>query len=172
MDIEGDIILRDMESADSQLLEKTFMHINHSTYTSYYEEMLSGESELIIALYNGELAGYAKLDWENEELEEENIPVIKELHVIEGYRNKGIASRLMDELEKRAATKSQYCAIGVGLSETYEAAQHLLAKRGYEPDGRGVFYIEPGLVHDELEVYDNQALMMIKQLDEITVSHR
>lgn len=167
MDIEGDIILRDMEDADSQLLEKTFMHINHSTYTSYYEEMLSGECELIIALYKGELAGYAKLDWDNEELEEENIPVIKELHVIEGYRNKGIASRLMDELEKRAATKSQYCAIGVGLSETYEAAQYLLAKRGYEPDGRGIFYIEPGLVHDELEVDDNQALMMIKQLDEM-----
>ncbi len=167
MDIEGDIILRDMEGADSQLLEKTFMHINHSTYTSYYEELLSGESELIIALYSGELAGYAKLDWKDEELEEENIPVIKELHVIEDYRNKGIASRLMDELEKRAATKSQYCAIGVGLSETYEAAQHLLAKRGYEPDGRGIFYIEPGFIHDELEVDDNQALMMIKKLDEI-----
>ncbi len=167
MDIEGDIILRDMESADSQLLEKTFMHTNHSTYTSYYEEMLSGESELIIALYNGELAGYAKLDWNDEELEEEHIPVIKELHVREGFRNQVIASRLMDELEKRAAAKSQYCAIGVGLSEAYEAAQHLLAKRGYEPDGRGIFYIEPGFIHDELEVDDNQALMMIKKINEV-----
>lgn len=166
MDIEGDIILRDVERADQGLLENSFAHMNHSTYTSYYEEMLSGESELIMALCNGELAGYAKLDWNYEELEEENIPVIKELHVIESFRNQGIASRLMDELEKRAATKSQYCAIGVGLSEAYEAAQHLLAKRGYEPDGKGIFYIEPGFIHDELEVDDNQALMMIKKLDE------
>ena len=164
MDIEGDIILRDVERADQGLLENSFAHMNHSTYTSYYEEVLLNKSELIIALYNGELVGYAKLDW-NDEAVEEDVPVIKELHVKESYRSHGVGSKLMEELERRAATKSQYCAIGVGLSEAYEAAQHLLDKRGYKPDGNGVFYIEPGFIHDELEVDDNQALMMIKELE-------
>lgn len=164
MDIEGDIILRDMESVDQGLIENSFTHMNHSTYTSYYEQVTLNKSELIIALYGGELVGYGKLDWNDDEVEE-GIPVIKELHVKENFRNHGVGSKLMEELERRAATKSQYCAIGVGLSEAYEAAQHLLAKRGYEPDGNGIFYIEPGFIHDVLEVDDNQALMMIKKLE-------
>ena len=166
MDIEGDIILREMESTDEVLLDKHFGDTSRSSYTSYYEQALSGKSLIVIAQYDNQMAGYAKLDWQSdyEDLEEDEIPEIKELYVKEPFRNHGIASRLMDYLETKAQEKSEYCAVGVGLAEAYEAAQHLFAKRGYQPDGKGVFYIEPELIHDELEVDDNQALMMIKKL--------
>ena len=84
--------------------------------------------------------------------------------IFEEYRNKGLANYLMDKLEEQAAQRSELCGIGVGLAEPYETAQNLLAERGYEPDGKGVFYIEPEAVHDELEVDDYQALMMIKKV--------
>lgn len=163
MDIEGDIIIRDADDDDARLLEEAFAHMNHSIYTSYYRDALLDKSEFVIAIMGGKLLGYAKLDWHDESMQED-IPVIKEIHVKSCYRNQGIGSSMMAELEKRVGQKSDYCAIGVGLSDDYEPAQHLLEKRGYNPDGNGIFYIEPGLIYNELDVDENQALMMVKEL--------
>ncbi len=163
MDIEGDIIIRDVEDSDAARLEEAFAHINHSIYTSYYRDSLLGKSEFLIAIRGGKVLGYAKLDWHDDQMEDD-IPVIKEIHVKGCYRNQGIGSSMMAELEKRARQKSEYCAIGVGLSDDYEPAQHLLEKRGYNPDGNGIFYIEPGLIYDELDVDETHALMMVKSL--------
>jgi hypothetical protein len=70
----------------------------------------------------------------------------------------------MNEAEQRIAQTASVWAAGVGLSESYEAAQCLYAKRGYAPDGKGVFYMDQELLYDQLEVDDNQGLMMIKTL--------
>lgn len=170
MDIEGDIILRDMEEVDYKLMKKIFTQKvcgrSAQIYTSYLKESMLGIRDTIVAYYQGKLAGYITIMWESnyEGFKEEGIPEVKDMQVLDTYRKKGIATKLMDEVEKRAKQRGDYCAAGVGLAEAYTAAQNLYAQRGYEPDGKGIFYIERELIYDQLEVDDNQALMMIKKL--------
>ncbi|MBP3888651.1 MAG: GNAT family N-acetyltransferase [Cellulosilyticum sp.] len=168
MDVDEDIIVRDMNEEDAErldiLLEKPAGV--QSIYKSYLEETNSGQCQYVVIYTMGQLAGYAKIDWksEYEDFEEEGIPEIKGIHVLEDFRHKGLGRHLMNKIEEKVKHRSDYCAVGVGLAEPYASAQKLLAERGYEPDGRGVFYIEPEFVQDELEVDDYQALMMIKKL--------
>lgn len=169
MDVDEDIIVREMNEEDAEkldtLLEKPAGV--QSIYKSYLEETASGQCQYVVVYNMGQLAGYAKIDWKSnyEDFEEEGIPEIKGMFILEGFRGKGLGSRLMNKIEEKVKHRSDYCAVGVGLAQPYESAQKLLAERGYEPDGKGVFYIEPEFVQDELEVDDYQALMMIKNLN-------
>ena len=168
MNIKGDVVVREMDDEDAKRFEEQLHASGYplSLYQSYLEETASETCEYVVALYKGERAGFAKLDWQSnyEDFEEKQIPEIKDLWVFEAYRGHGIAKELMKSLEKKAAKRSDICAVGVGLSEEFEAAQGLFDKMGYKPDGKGIFYIESDTVRDELEVDDNQALMMVKSL--------
>ena len=168
MDIDEDIIVREMNEEDAERLDKLLEKPAgvQSIYKSYLEETCSGQCQYIVIYKEGQLAGYAKIDWKSsyEDFEEEGIPEVKEVTIFEGFRKKGLGSYLMNTIENKIKKHSDYCAVGVGLAEPYESAQRLFAKRGYEPDGKGVFYIEPEFVQDELEVDDYQALMLIKKL--------
>lgn len=168
MDVDEDLIVRDMDEEDAERLDRLMVKPAgiQSIYKSYMEETQNGQCEYVAIYCDGQIAGFGKLDWKSsyEDFEELGIPEIKGLQILDGYRNKGLASYLMDKLERKAAKRSHYCGIGVGLAEAYEPAQRLLQERGYEPDGKGVFYIEPEAVQDELEVDDYQALMMIKKV--------
>lgn len=168
MDVDEDLIVREMNEEDAERLDRLMAKPAgiQSIYKSYMEETESGQCEYVALYCEGQIAGFGKLDWKSsyEDFEEVGIPEIKVLQILEDYRNKGLANYLMDKLEKKAAKHSEYCGIGVGLADAYEPVQKLLAERGYEPDGKGVFYIEPEAVQDELEVDDYQALMMIKKV--------
>lgn len=59
----------------------------------------------------------------------------------------------MDEAEKRIATRSPLAGIGVCLDPDFGPAQVLYAKRGYVPDGRGVYY------HDHYPTYGEQVCL-------------
>lgn len=48
----------------------------------------------------------------------------------------------MDAAEKVAAKYSNTVYLGVGLHEGYGSAQRMYVKRGYIPDGSGVWYSE------------------------------
>ena len=67
-------------------------------------------------------------------------PEIVDFNVREAYRNRGIGSRLLDCAEGVAAMISPIVTIGVGLHAGYGAAQRLYIRRGYMPDGSGVWY--------------------------------
>lgn len=168
MDIDEDIIVREMNEEDAEKLDKLLEKPAgiQSIYKSYLEETCSGRCQYIVIYKEGQIAGYAKIDWKSsyEDFEEEGIPEVKEVIIFEGFRKKGLGSHLMNMVESKVKKHSNYCAVGVGLAEPYESAQRLFARRGYEPDGKGVFYIEPEFVQDELEVDDYQALMLIKRL--------
>ena len=51
-----------------------------------------------------------------------------------------ITFRLMDIAEKLAKTRSDTVCLGVGLHSGYGSAQRMYVKRGYVPDGTGVWY--------------------------------
>lgn len=168
MDIEEDIIVREMDEEDAEKLDKFLEKPAgiQSIYKSYLEDTASGNCEYMVIYDRGNLAGYAKIDWKSsyEDFEELGIPEIMEMQIFEAFRGKGLAGHLLDAIEAKVKLKSDYCGMGVGLAEPYEPAQKLLAERGYEPDGKGIFYLDPHMVLDELEVDDYQALMLIKKL--------
>lgn len=68
------------------------------------------------------------------------IPEIVDFAVLEAYRNHGVGTKLMDEAERIAALSSDIVCLGVGLHSGYGSAQRMYAKRGYVPDGSGVWY--------------------------------
>ncbi|WP_069997348.1 GNAT family N-acetyltransferase [Cellulosilyticum sp. I15G10I2] len=170
MDSDGDIILKDMENQDCELIAEVFSQEGYSKpislYQSYFKQQELGLRDIIIAYYQNQIVGYITIIWEShyEDFKERGIPEIKDIRVLSGFRKRGIATQLINEAEKRAARVASYCAAGVGLAESYEAAQCLYAKRDYIPNGKGVFYMDQDIQNDQLEVDDNQALMMIKAL--------
>jgi GNAT superfamily N-acetyltransferase len=170
MDSDGDIILKDMERQDCQFLADVFSKEGYSKpiklYESYFRQQQLGERDIILAYHNEQLAGYVTIVWKSgyEDFKEQGIPEIKDIRVHSAFRKKGIATCLMDEAEQRIAQTAAACGVGVGLSESYEGAQCLYAKRGYSPDGKGIFYMDQEILDDQLEVDDNQGLMMIKML--------
>ena len=70
----------------------------------------------------------------------QQIPEIADFAVLEKFRRHGIGNRLMDAAEAEAAKSSSRVCLGVGLHAGYGSAQRMYVKRGYIPDGSGVWY--------------------------------
>lgn len=97
-------------------------------------EVLVGEVEGAVAAYitilpdakQGPFAGMA--------------PELSDFNVFEPFQNQGIGNLLLEEAEKRVRIISDKVPLGVGLHSGYGPAQRLYIKRGYIPDGSGVWY--------------------------------
>lgn len=105
------------------------------------EDAAAGRCVALCAVYDGTPVGYnhvylkadgpfADTDW----------PEIVDFAVLECMRGHGIGTALMDAAEKLAAETAQTVCLGVGLHSGYGAAQRMYVKRGYVPDGSGVWY--------------------------------
>jgi ribosomal protein S18 acetylase RimI-like enzyme len=165
------IILRDMTEADIQSIHLAFTsngwHKPAGLFPEYFEQKRAGKRDVIIAQLDGSIAGYVTIFWETEyeAFRQKGIPELKDLIVLVKYRRQGIATKLMDEAEKRISKRSKYSGLGVGLYRDYGNAQNMYAKRGYVPDGQGICYkyreLEPG---QNVKLDDDLCLMMIKEL--------
>ena len=69
-----------------------------------------------------------------------DLPEIVDFGVLEKYRCKGVGTALMDQAERIAGQYADRVCLGVGLHSGYGSAQRMYAKRGYIPDGSGVWY--------------------------------
>ncbi len=67
-------------------------------------------------------------------------PEVADFNVFEPYRRQGVGTALMDAAESAAAAYADTVTIGVGLHAGYGAAQRMYVRRGYVPDGSGVWY--------------------------------
>ena len=68
------------------------------------------------------------------------LPEIVDFAVLEKFRRHGVGSALMDEAERIAGEYADTVYLGVGLHAGFGAAQRMYVKRGYVPDGSGVWY--------------------------------
>jgi hypothetical protein len=133
----------------------------------YLTEQHEGARIVLVAHRGNEFAGYVTIQWESKypAFQEGRIPEIKDLNVIERFRDLDILTDLMDKAESMIAPISRQAGIGVGLTPDYGAAQRLYVMRGYIPDGRGMFqrmlYPEFG---EEVTVDDDMVLYFTKQL--------
>ncbi|MCM1166217.1 MAG: GNAT family N-acetyltransferase [Lachnospiraceae bacterium] len=98
----------------------------------------------LAADFNGQPAGYVSVYPDNTwgAFGGMGYPEIVDFAVLEKYRRRGVGSRLMDAAETVAGSYSDIVYLGVGLHSGYGAAQRMYVKRGYIPDGSGVWYRE------------------------------
>ncbi len=101
-----------------------------------------GKCAVLTAEQDGQLAGYVSVYWDAPAgaFAGMKIPEIVDFNVLEKLRRRGIGGRMMDVCEEIAAGRCDRVCLGVGLYHDYGAAQRIYVKRGYVPDGTGVWY--------------------------------
>lgn len=62
------------------------------------------------------------------------------MNVLIKFQKKGIGNKLIDVVEGIAIAKANSISIAVGLHSGYGAAHKMYVKRGFIPDGTGVWY--------------------------------
>ena len=92
-------------------------------------------------------------------------PEITDFNVLQKFQRRGIGNRILDTAEQLAARTSGQVVLGVGLHSGYGSAQRLYVKRGYVPDGSGVWYEDGPLgQYESCNNDDNLVLYLSKKL--------
>ena len=137
--------IRNMIKSDIESLSHGFMNQGwpgrEEILARYFLEQESGEREVLVAEIDGAVAGYiAILPSAKHGPFAEVYPELSDFNVFEPFRNQGVGNQLLEEAEKRVKLVSIKVSLGVGLHSGYGPAQRLYIKRGYIPDGTGVWY--------------------------------
>lgn len=148
--------------ADNDESESNILYLRNQL-----ENQIKQECSALLALCNGEIAGYVfvyyKCRWGG--LANCDLPCIIDLIVFEKYRRNGIATALMDVAENIARRYRDQIYLDVCLNSEYGAAQRLYVKRGYVPDGKGVYYEEKVCGINAICKNDDElTLCMVKEL--------
>ena len=131
-------------------------------------EQESGLRTVLVARIDDQLAGHASIFWKPAYpyFRSHGIPEIQDLNVVPHLRRRGVASRLLDEAEKRVSVNHSQVGISFGLHPGYRVAQRLYVVRGYVPDGQGVFWRDRFPMGAETVVLDDHLLLhLIKRLE-------
>lgn len=143
-DRTGDgIHVRLLEPADVEPILAAFLAVDwpkrRETLERYLAEQDEGIRTILVAVEGAKIRGYGTVCWEPDypPFVAAGIPEIQDLNVLPRFRRRGIATRLMDEAERRIGERGAVAGIGVGLYDDYGPAQRMYVLRGYVPDGRG-----------------------------------
>ena len=143
--MKGNAIIRKMIESDIQHLPQDFINqgwpSREENLTRYFKEQESGEREVLVAEVDSAVAGYITILPSAKHGPFASIyPELSDFNVFEPFRNKGIGNRLLEKAEQGVKRFSGKVCLGVGLHLGYGPAQRLYIKRGYIPDGTGVWY--------------------------------
>ena len=143
---DNKILIRDMVKSDAQIITDEEIDQGWNATVDKYEMRLQhqaeGKSVSLVAEYQGNVAGYINV-YPNSEWDafaNQGYSEIVDFGVLEKYRRHGIGSKLMDVAEQIAEEYSDIVYLAVGLHSGYGSAQRMYVKRGYIPDGTGVWY--------------------------------
>ena len=143
--METTCLIRKMQTSDVKELSQGFINqgwpSREEILARYFLEQECREREVLVAEVGGALAGYITiLPCAKQGPFAEIYPELSDFNVFEPFQNQGIGNLLMEEAEKRVKLISDKVTLGVGLHSGYGPAQRLYIKRGYIPDGSGVWY--------------------------------
>jgi len=166
------LIIRDMEAADAQILNDEYTaqgwHPDIDYYHMRMREHAEGKCVALTAVYQGHPAGavYVYFSAQEGPFKGKGWPVIVDFGVLQKYQRKGIGNRLMDSAEQIASQHADTVCLGVGLCREYGTAQRMYVKRGYIPDGSGVWYQNKQCVQYETvcTIDDDLVLFLSKRL--------
>lgn len=171
----GDILegleMRPLRETDAEIISEAFKDIGWgkpvAQYQRYLSEQMARTRICIVAALAKEFAGYVTVNWSPPYpgFAEQDIPEIQDLNVLPQFRRRGIATRLLDHAEQEVSRRSAVVGIGVGLHPGYSSAQRLYVKRGYIPDGRGVWHRDHVVEEGMQAVFDDDLVLhLTKQL--------
>ncbi|EKS16769.1 MULTISPECIES: GNAT family N-acetyltransferase [Streptococcus] len=143
--METTCLIRKMQTSDVKELSQGFINQGwpgrEEILARYFLEQECKEREVLVAEVGGALAGYITiLPCAKQGPFAEIYPELSDFNVFEPFQNQGIGNLLMEEAEKRVKLISDKVTLGVGLHSGYGPAQRLYIKRGYIPDGTGIWY--------------------------------
>lgn len=143
--LSAKVHVRAMGQGDVDTIVHTFLsqgwNPNEEVYKRYWKEQEEGKREVLVAEVDGEMAGYLTLIARAKYGPfAGKYPEIKDFNVFEAYQKRGIGWLLMEEAEKQAKKYGDVVTLAVGLHAGYGSAQRMYIKRGYLPDGSGVWY--------------------------------
>ena len=163
------LIIRSMRPEDAKVYYDTYLsydwHPQIETYDNYYKEQQAGERLVFVPEYEGKVVGICTLvlhpaegPWGGKD-----IPEIVDLCVFFHIHKYGIGSKLLDVAEAEAAKRSDMVFLAVGCHSGYGAAQRIYIKRGYIPDGSGVWYQNRQLAQYAPCVNDDDLLLFMSK---------
>ena len=163
--------IRNMIKSDIESLSHGFMNQGwpgrEEILARYFLEQESGDREVLVAEIDGAVAGYVTiLPSAKHGPFAEVYPELSDFNVFEPFRNKGAGNQLLEEAEKRVKLISDKVTLGVGLHSGYGPAQRLYMKRGYIPDGTGVWYQnQPLEMNATIQNNDDLVLYLSKKFE-------
>lgn len=143
---DNNITIRDLKEADARIItDEEIAQGWEATIDKYLirlKDQAEGRAITLVAEYRGNVAGYINVypdsTWGS--FANQGLPEIVDFGVLEKYRRLGIGGKLMDVAEEIAGKYADIVYLGVGLHYGYGSAQRMYVKRGYIPDGKGVWY--------------------------------
>ncbi len=169
---DRELVIRDMEEADAQVFFDEYTaqgwHPDIEYYRMRMREAAEGKCAALTAEYQGHPAGavYVYFTVNEGPFRGKGWPMIVDFSVLKKYQRQGIGGRLMEAAEQIAGGCADTVCLGVGLCDSYGSAQRMYVKRGYIPDGSGVWYQNRQCVQYETvcTVDDDLVLYFYKKL--------
>lgn len=166
------LIIRDMLPTDGPRLCAAYVaqgwHDDEDGYRLRLADHIAGRCIALIAEAEGAPVGnlYLYREAEGGPFRGRGVPIVVDLSVLQKYQGRGIATRLMDTAEALARRWAGEICLGVGLSREYGRAQRIYTRRGYVPDGSGVWYRDEQCVQYETvcTVDDDLVIFLSKDL--------
>ena len=161
--------IRNMIKSDIESLSHGFMNQGwpgrEEILARYFLEQKNGEREVLVAEIDGAVAGYVTiLPFAKHGPFAEVYPELSDFNVFELFRNQGIGNQLLEEAEQGVKRFSGTVCLGVGLHLGYGPAQRLYIRRGYIPDGTGVWYRnQPLEMNATSQNNDDLVLYLVKE---------
>ena len=140
-------------------------HQKEEKYLQRLQDATIGKCVALIAEYKGNVAGYLSIypNSKGGAFGGKGLPELVDFGVLQKYRRQGIGNTLMQTAETIAKDYADTVYLGVGLHRDYGAAQRMYVKRGYIPDGSGLWWqgkqLEP---YAELK-NDNEAVIYMSK---------
>ena len=145
---DEEVLIRTLSLKDAEIITREEIAQGWDASIEKYKNRIRDEEEgkaiALVAIYKGQPAGYINvyINSERGAFAHQGLCEIVDFGVLEKYRCRGIGSKLMDTAEKLAGNYNNKVYLGVGLHSGYGSAQKMYIKRGYVPDGSGVWYGE------------------------------
>lgn len=138
-----------------------------SRLESYFRQQNEEKRMVFVAEKNGEVCGYVTLLLKVKKgpFFHKNIPEFADFNVLLKFRNQGIGNKILEVAEKICKEKSDCVSVAISVSSEYGEAQRLYIKRGYVPDGSGLWSNEKPVPYGETCVNNDElVLYLIKEL--------
>ena len=167
-----ELVIRSLEEADARVFADEEKAQGWDADISKYLMRLRDQADKkcisLTAVYKGHPAGYINvyITGQGGAFSGKGWPEIVDFGVLEKDQRKGIGSKLMDVAEQIAGQYADTVWLGVGLHNGYGSAQRMYVKRGYIPDGTGVWYQGKPCEQYETKIAndDDLVLFLSKQL--------